>query len=128
MEVIKNENTEFYDVDGTLIVHEPIKNMLPGHRVDVLDPVTKKFIAVSMNKPMIRLLRESAHRGSFVFVWSKGGHEWAANVIKALGLTNEVDMVISKPTAYFDDTPIEQWLPYRVFIGPTVTYKDQKTN
>lgn len=123
MVVIKNENTDFYDVDGTIIIHESHKTIPPGESLQVFDAVTKQFITVRINKPMVRLLRESKARGSYVVVWSRGGYRWAADVIKALELTEYVDLVISKPLAYFDDTPIEKWLPYRVFIEPGVIYK-----
>lgn len=123
MQIIKNEQIDYYDVDGTLVIHEDHKTIPPGESVQVYDAVTKKFITVRVNKPMIRLLRESKSRGAYVVVWSRGGYRWATDVIKALELTDYVDVVMTKPLAYFDDTEISDWLPYRVFIPPNVIYK-----
>lgn len=123
MNINKNENVDVYDVDGTLIIHQEPSTILPGEGVDVFDAITKKFIVVRVNKPMVRLLMESKSRGAYVRVWSRGGWRWASDVIKALSLVDFVDSVESKPMVYFDDTPIEKWLPYRVFIEPDVIYK-----
>lgn len=123
MQIIKNENVDPYDVDGTLIIHDDPSTIPVKDQVRVYDTITKKFIVVRINRPMVRLLMESKSRGSYVRVWSRGGWRWASDVIKALDLVDYVDSVESKPMAYFDDTPIEQWLPYRVFIGPEVVYK-----
>lgn len=124
MRINKSEQVSPWDIDGTLIIHLSDNQLVMHPKVDVYDAVTKKFITVGINTPMVRLLREEAHRGACIKVWSRGGWEWAANVIKALGLVTCVDEVMSKPMVYFDDIPIEQWLPYRVFIAPDTVYKN----
>lgn len=123
MRINKNENNDFYDCDGTLILHLSAEQLKNHPKIDILDPVTKKYITVGVNQPMVRLLRESHQRGFCVKVWSRGGWEWASNVLKALELVPYVDEVLSKPMAYFDDMPIETWLPYRVFLPPNTVYK-----
>lgn len=123
MRINKSERVEFFDIDGTLIMHLSAAQLATTPKVDVYDAVTKKFITVGINLPMVRILREQAHRGACIKVWSRGGWEWAANVIKALGLVSCVDEVLSKPLVYFDDVPVEQWLPYRVFISSDTIYK-----
>ncbi len=125
MLVIRNENVDPYDIDGTLIMHDRLINIPDSERVRVVDPVTGGTLTVRINRPMVRLLMESKARGSYVIVWSRGGFQWAENVIKALSLTAYVDQVMSKPMAYFDDTPIEKWLPYRVMIQPNEVYKSE---
>lgn len=120
MKIIKNENIDPFDIDGTLIVHN-LEGY--GERAAVFDHVTSEFVSVQINTAMVRLLKESKARGSYVIVWSRGGYQWASEVIKALGLVDYVDLVLSKPMTYFDDTPVEKWLPYRVFIGPETIYK-----
>ena len=127
MNIVKSENISPFDVDGTLIMHVDLKDIPVIDRVGVYDAVTKKFIFVQINRPMVRLLREASHRGDYVIVWSRGGYEWASNVIKALGLVDDVDQVMSKPLAYFDDTAVEKWLPYRVMLDSNAVYK-QTTN
>ena len=127
MNIVKSENISPFDVDGTLILHTHPEAIALVDRLSVYDAVTKKFIIVQINRPMVRLLREASHRGDYVIVWSRGGYEWAANVIKALDLVDDVNQVMSKPLAYFDDTPVEKWLPYRVMLESNVVYK-QTTN
>lgn len=123
MLVIKNEMVDPYDVDGTLVIHTPIDLIPPGEELDVEDAVTGSKIRVRINRPMVRLLKESAARGAYVIVWSRGGYQWASDVIKALGLTAEVNLVLSKPLVYFDDLAVESWLPHRVFIDSEANYK-----
>lgn len=119
MKVIENEQLKFFDVDDTLVM----PNDGTGTTVEVYDAVTNKFITMKVHKPMVRLLREEHHRGSYVVVWSRSGYEWAANVIKALDLVSYVHLVCSKPFAYFDDKDIAEWLPYRVYLQPDMKYK-----
>lgn len=121
MQIIRSEYITFWDVDETLVMHD-IKGSPYCIAVDdTLNP--DKRIRVIPNSNMIRLLKEEKHRGATVLVWSKGGYEWATNVIKALKLEEHVDYVLSKPIAYFDDKEINQWLTYRVYIPPTAAYK-----
>ncbi len=119
MKIITNENIRPFDVDGCLIV-APEESDMKAH---VYDPISNKTIKVGVNKAMVRLLQEERRRGSCVVVWSRSGYEWASNVVRALCLEDCVDLVMSKPLVYFDDTPVKKWLKDRVFIGPDVAYK-----
>lgn len=120
MKTITNENIRPFDVDGCLIV----STRESKYMVCVADPVTNKFIKVGVNSAMVRLLLEEKQRGSFIIVWSRSGYQWAKNVINALDLETSVDLIMSKPIVYFDDTPVKKWLKDRVFIGPDVKYKE----
>lgn len=121
MKINKNEYVTFWDTDHTLVF--PTSPVVPGPKVQVYDAVTKKFLTMIANESMIRLLKEEKHRGSHVTVWSRGGYEWAANVVRALDLVPYVDQVMTKPLAYMDDLDIGEWLKYRVYIPPTTVYK-----
>lgn len=123
MIVVKNEMTSFYDCDDTLVMHRKLSDIPSGESVQVYDAVTKGFITLQINRPMVRLLRESHARGEYVVVWSRGGYRWASDVIKALDLVDCVAIVLSKPMAYFDDREISEWLPYRVYLKPDQVYK-----
>jgi len=118
MRVIKSENIKFFDIDGTLILP-----YTTGPAIYVYDAVTRKDIKMQAHEPNVRLLLEEKHRGSTIIVWSMGGYEWAANVVRALNLVTKVDFVMSKPLAYFDDVPIDEWLRFRVFLDPNMKYK-----
>lgn len=121
MITIKSEQTSFWDIDGTLILAPEDGDMSPV--ISIPDPLSGPAIRQRVNHSMVRLLKEEAHRGAYVVVWSRGGWEWARSVIKALELEAYVHLVMSKPMAYFDDVPIEEWLPYRVFLKPDMKYR-----
>jgi hypothetical protein len=126
MKVIKNEKTVFFDIDNTLVFSslDPlIANLNPVTCVEVFDPINERFMNMVVHEPMVRLLREEHHRGSYVVVWSRGGYAWAGSVISALGLEKCVHEIMTKPMVYFDDRPIEEWLPYRVYLPPDMPYK-----
>lgn len=122
MTIIKNERVAYFDIDDTLVMHVDTDN-IDGLTVNVYDAITEEFIEMQVNRPMVRLLKEEHHRGSHIVVWSRGGYEWAANVIKALDLVPYVHTVMTKPLVYFDDKPISEWLPYRVYLPPETVYK-----
>ncbi len=125
MKVISHENIRPFDVDRCLIKEKKGNDWtLRESLAYVLDPLTEQPIEVIVNKAMVRLLKEEKHRGGFVIVWSRSGYEWARNVIQALKLEEHVDLVMSKPVVYFDDTPVENWLKDRVFLDFDFIYKE----
>ncbi len=127
MTVLREENIVLFDVDSTLIMHDLPSCIPKEEELRIVDPLdTAKVITVRINQPMVRLLREEHYRGSYILVLSRGGYQWATNVIRALGFSNwDKLMVLSKPLAYFDDKPVQEWLPYRVYIGPNEIYKNK---
>jgi hypothetical protein len=121
MKILAKEQIVFFDIDSTLILENQPSSM---HDIKVEDPLdSTHHVWVQPHTAMIRLLKEEYSRGSTVIVWSRGGYQWAANVIKALGLEEMVNMAMSKPMVYFDDMPIEKWLPYRVYLEPGTKYR-----
>ncbi len=120
MKIIKNENVLVCDVDETLIVSTPSKDLKSR---PIWDQVTQAFLNVQPHEPHVRLLREEKARGRFIIVWSRGGHAWAEAVVKGLGLLGTVDLIMSKPYAYVDDMPVERWLTERIFIPHDTEYK-----
>lgn len=124
MITIKNENIRPFDIDGTLVLpYNPWIVNQPGRDVLVYDSVEDKHIKMIAHEPMIRLLKEEKAKGSFILVWSRSGNDWARNVIKALQLTEYVDVVMSKPLVYFDDVDVKDWMKDRVYLSPDMRYK-----
>lgn len=129
MKIIDKENLRMWDIDDTLVMHNPYgpstaEKFRAFGAIAVVDPLNvNNKIIVYKNEPMIRLMQEEYARGSTNIVWSRGGYEWAKNVIEALGLTELVHTVMSKPLVYMDDKPVEEWMKDRVYIGPTTPYK-----
>lgn len=122
MKITKSENIKPFDVDDTLVLPAAPGNVEAKH-IDIIDPVTHKILKMRIHEPMVRLLEEEYHRGSYVIVWSRGGYEWATTVVRALGLEDKVHQVMSKPMTYFDDKEVSEWLTDRVYLSPDVHYK-----
>jgi hypothetical protein len=108
------------DIDDTLIMH-----VSTGQNQAIKDPIRTRYIYVKVNAPMVRLLEEELARGSQVCVWSRGGYQWAVNVLEALGLDKlpQEIVVLTKPYAYFDDKDVSEWMKDRVYIAPDTHYK-----
>jgi hypothetical protein len=122
MIILDKENLRMVDVDDTLVMHRTSQyDCLRS--VVVKDPLGGPSILLDKNFAMIRLIKEEHARGATIVVWSRGGYQWAKNVVEALKLESYVTMIMSKPTIYFDDKPVEEWLKDRVYIGPNEKYK-----
>lgn len=65
----------------------------------------------------IQLLRKHKAEGHTIMVWSAGGFAWAKTVVEALGLTDIVDLVISKPSIYVDDLKADEFMDH-CYIKP----------
>lgn len=123
---IKSERVIMVDIDDTLVMHGRDKNVPDAVYVDVLDTLyDDTFIKMQVNAPMVRLVREEIVRGSKIIFWSRGGYQWAMNVLTALHFDEyETELlVLTKPFAYFDDSPVDKWMVDRVYIKPDVPYK-----
>ncbi len=81
------------DLDGNLVWSPPWKQMILPHRYHIEQLIKHKM------------------RGHTIIVWSAGGYDWAAAVIKALKLETHVDLVISKPIWVYDDLPPNEFIP-----------------
>src|SRR5271165_7117534 len=111
MIVNKSESIRPVDIDGTLIYSVDPSDGKRHVYVDIVDPVNpKRYIRQGVNLNMVRLLKEEHQRGGCIKVWSRSGWEWARNVVLALELAQYVHEVLSKPLAYFDDTPAKKWM------------------
>lgn len=58
----------------------------------------------------INLLKAEKASGSTIVVWSAGGWQWAAEVVRGLGLESQVDLIMSKPIGYVDDLASDKWM------------------
>lgn len=121
MRIHKKEHVVPYDVDDTL-VYAVEETQLRGE-ILIKDPLGGPPIEMNINRNNVRLLKEEFHRGSHIIVWSRGGYEWAKNVVEALKLTEYVSDVYTKPYVYFDDKDVSEWMNQRVWISPNARYK-----
>lgn len=110
MKIIKGDKIAYFDVDDTL-VHWGIKEGSPEVWVSYgLFKESYRMTVISENVEAIKLHKSRNHT---VVVWSAGGYEWAAAVVKALKLEKYVDLVICKPVWYYDDLPAEKFMTNR---------------
>lgn len=120
---MKNRYKPFpVDVDNTLVVWDT-----PTHlrTVKFKCPYTGDNLSCEPHLPHIRLLKEKFARGYLVIVWSQSGQAHAQTVVKALGLTKYVNLILDKPYCYLDDVPAEQWMGERLWLDPKMNYKNR---
>lgn len=103
--------TIYFDVDNTLIMH------LDGATISNECVAIEVWGMTTYVKPHfkhITTLKKYKEKGFKVVVWSGGGEEWATEVIKSLGLTQHVDVILSKPTVYYDDLEVQDFMPKNI--------------
>ena len=87
----------YVDVDTTLIEWDDPKN---PEDCGVVWIHGKMFY---VNEYNVAYLKKFADRNHAIIVWSGSGVAWAQAVVRALGLTDYVHAVLSKPSYYIDD-------------------------
>lgn len=115
MKVMEVESTIWIDVDDTLVMWGKIPK---GSKVvHVTCPYTGEQFILRKHLGHIKILKDRHVRGSLIVVWSAAGYKWAAAVIKALGLSAYVDLVVSKPHAYIDDKKAKDFMGERIYLS-----------
>jgi hypothetical protein len=102
-----NENIVCFDVDDTLVIW----NIPPGREKDCI--LFNSFGTgewLLPHQPHIKMLKQFRARGHKVIVWSQGGAQWAAEVVKTLKLEEFVDVAMTKPKWIIDDLPASVWM------------------
>ena len=97
---VKDGGVYASDVDDTLIMW-----VIPeGYTGELIETDLNGFKDKGIpNRPAINHLKKMKARGYAVIVWSAGGSEWAEAVVKALGLQDQVDIVMPKIDFHLDD-------------------------
>ena len=100
-----------FDVDGTLIG-------LGGPReISFFNPNHNIIETTKVYEPHVELIKLLKNDGYSVVVWSMSGAQYAANVVRALGLEDCVALVSDKPVEYFDDQKCGwEWMSVKKFI------------
>lgn len=117
MQVVDNDHVIAFDVDDTLIMWVWDQEERAKHIEDMVPVGTDTYQTLVLpNKNHIELLKRYKAKGKIIIVWSQSGNQWAASVIKALGLEAHVDFVFTKPEKYVDDLDANEWMT-RVYFG-----------
>lgn len=119
----------YCDVDDTLLMWSATNEELDKNGITVtcpgsqyLDPETNTIKThpewserLLPHWKHVESLKKHKLRGHTVVVWSAGGVNWAEAAVKALNLEHIVDIVISKPTFYYDDLMPNEFMGKRYF-------------
>ncbi len=104
----------FVDIDDTLIMY----NITEMHFNKV---ITVEFVngnvTVIPHLPNIELVKKMYRLGYHVTVWSHSGTAWAELIIKSVGLTNFVNVIMTKPHYYIDDKEASSFMT-RIWKDP----------
>lgn len=125
MITIPCKQTTFFDVDDTLVSWNASQEDLeargiwiqcPGSMIDIDNDGEVQYAApwaerLLPHRKHIEQLKKHKMRGHTIIVWSQGGYDWAAAVVRALNLHIYVDLVISKPTWIYDDIQPTEFMP-----------------
>lgn len=108
----KDNRTCYFDVDDTLVEWKLCSERdVDAIRIEQDGHVFYKKCIVDH----VEELKNQKMTGNTVVVWSAGGAEWAATVIKALNLEEYVDVCLTKPDFYYDDKDVQDWFPRKRF-------------
>lgn len=115
-----DNRTVYFDVDDTLIEWRLCGEKDAGAvRIEKDGHVFyKKVIQDHVDE-----LKNQKMTGNTVVVWSAGGGEWAATVVRALDLEKYVDVCLTKPDFYYDDKDVSDWFPKKRFYHHEVPEK-----
>lgn len=98
-----------FDIDDTLVTWGN-PHVTKDVELRWLQVPGRPSFLVGVHTKHIQNLKDHFRRGHPVVVWSAGGEEWAAAVVESLELTNYVDLVMSKPTWFYDDQKSDHFL------------------
>lgn len=112
MQILETEQLITCDIDETLISWE----QPAGNRISFRCPYSNDWLSVTPMSANIKVLTNHLARGTKVIVWSRSGYKWAKAVLDALRIDHDNILVASKPIAYIDDKPCQEWMGEKVFL------------
>jgi len=115
MEIVENDHVVCFDVDSTLIEwiwdqFEKSELYDQGNLIDIR--MNNYATSVKPHKVHIELLKRYKAKGKFVIVWTQSGYAWGEAVVKALGIEEYVDVILTKPEKYIDDLKADEWMEH----------------
>lgn len=118
MQIYKNTKSAFFDCDSTLVMWEGDVSFEGKEKsvIEIKCPYDNGVIRLLPHSKHVQMLIGHARTGWSVVVWSAGGWEWAEAVVKALGVEQYVDIVMSKPVYAYDDLPLSEAVGVRRYF------------
>jgi len=111
MKVINSSNVMCVDIDDTLIMWKSPKYAEPRNKLCFT--FKGKYVIKYIRENTVEELKRQKESGRYVVVWSDSGADWAEAIVKALEIEDYVDLVMAKPTVYYDDKDSSEWLMRR---------------
>lgn len=127
MQVTDNEQIYYFDVDDTLVLWDDGFQKPGPDRVEIIDPYDGIKVYLKPHVRHVKLLKQMFGRGRHIIVHSAGGAQWAANVVRALGLVDFVHEAKTKPIGYVDDLPCKAWMQNHIYIEPGPTEQSRSS-
>lgn len=104
------EPTVYYDCDDTLVMWDRDYSFSSTVKGTVHLELYGNNYYLKPHKKHIALLKQHKSEGFKIVVWSAGGAPWAREIVSKLELTDQVDIILSKPEFYVDDCLPEDFL------------------
>lgn len=115
MIILSDKPTVYFDVDSTLVFsYHELEKQVDRKQLSKMKVVSIDGRPFIPHEEHVETIRDFKARGHNVVVWSAGGAAWAATVVFKLGLDEVVDLCINKPDWYFDDLPVNKWMPKNI--------------
>lgn len=114
MHVIDGENVVAFDIDETLVMWH--SDVPPEDKVSITCPYGGDTRLFKEHKIHVEFLKKNKGRGLTVIVWSAAGVLWDEAVVKALGIEQYVDYILSKPSKIVDDLTPNEIFPHRIYL------------
>lgn len=111
--IVRNETVAWVDIDNTLAMwKEPTVNA-PGK---ITVEYGGRDLFLTPHQPNIDLIKEYKNRGYFVIIHSANGFAHATRVIRALGLEDTIDLIMTKNIKVVDDKHPADWMGALVYL------------
>lgn len=123
MIVLETEQLLCVDIDNTLLMWGTAYEHDRTKRCAFVDPYNGNVSYVNVNSANLKIFKDRLKRGAKFIVWSQSGWQWAKACMESLSLNdNENIIVTSKPIAYLDDKPCQEWMGDRVNLDMNDAY------
>lgn len=87
------------DIDNTLVTYSNA-----DHAKTIVDPLLGDTYKIELLESNTKYLKFSHAKGYTTVLWSRQGYRWVEEVVRLFELEPWVDVILSKPIFFLDDT------------------------